>query len=160
MPDALEFPLTRRTVAGLLLVSAPFFLVGSSHAQTSLLQDSPAKAESKPVQAPPPVANGTGNTSEVTSRDTAATFKVRVNLVLVRVVVRDALGKVVTGLKKEDFQLSDNRKAQTISTFSVETPASHVAPVTTPSVSPAASAAWPLPLWERPSPSGSGPPII
>ena len=119
MPDALEFPLTRRTVAGLLLVFASFFPVGSSHAQTSLPQDPSAKAESKPVQAIPPVANGTGNTSEVTSRDTAATFKVRVNLVLVRVVVRDALGKVVTGLKKEDFQLSDNRKAQTISTFSV-----------------------------------------
>jgi VWFA-related protein len=47
-----------------------------------------------------------------------------VNLVLVRVVVRDQQGHVVTNLHKEDFQLSDNRKPQTISTFSVETPAS------------------------------------
>src|SRR2546426_12782991 len=101
MLDALEFPLTRRTVAGLLPVFACFFAVCSSHAQTSLPQDPPAKAESKPVQTTPPVANGTGNTSEVTSRDTAATFKVRVNLVLVRVVVRDALGQVVTGLTKQ-----------------------------------------------------------
>ncbi len=53
------------------------------------------------------------------------TFKVRVNLVLVRVVVRDSQGNVVTNLKKEDFQLQDNRKPQTISTFSVETPESH-----------------------------------
>ena len=33
-------------------------------------------------------------------------------------------GKVVENLKKEDFQLFDNRKPQTISTFSMETPAS------------------------------------
>jgi hypothetical protein len=45
-----------------------------------------------------------------------------VNLVQVRVVVRDSQGNVVTNLKKEDFQLQDNRKPQTISTFSVETP--------------------------------------
>jgi VWFA-related protein len=45
--------------------------------------------------------------------------------VLVRVVVRDAQGNVVSNLKKEDFQLFDNRKPQTISNFSVETPASH-----------------------------------
>jgi len=49
---------------------------------------------------------------------------VRVNLVLVRVVVRDDKGKVVSNLKKEDFQLSDNRKPQVITNFSVETPAS------------------------------------
>jgi VWFA-related protein len=56
-----------------------------------------------------------------------------VNLVLVRVVVRDNSGKVVTNLKKEDFQLSDNRKPQVISTFSTETPESHkVAPATPP----------------------------
>ncbi|HTQ59076.1 MAG TPA: hypothetical protein VMI32_02565, partial [Candidatus Solibacter sp.] len=59
------------------------------------------------------------------AHDSPATFKVRVNLVLVRVVVRDTDGKVVTNLKKEDFQLSDNRKPQVISSFSVETPASH-----------------------------------
>jgi VWFA-related protein len=51
--------------------------------------------------------------------------------VLVRVVVRDQQGKVVPNLHKEDFQLSDNRKAQTISTFSVETPESHVVATTT-----------------------------
>jgi VWFA-related protein len=63
---------------------------------------------------------------EVSSHDTPATFKLHVNLVLVRVVVRDNNGKVITGLKKEDFQVADNRKPQMISSFSVETPASHV----------------------------------
>lgn len=57
--------------------------------------------------------------------DSPATFKVRVNLVLVRVVVRDSQGQIVTNLHKEDFQLFDNRKPQIISSFGVETPESH-----------------------------------
>jgi VWFA-related protein len=62
---------------------------------------------------------------EIVSHDTPTTFKVRVNLVLVRVVVRDN-GKVITDLKKEDFQLADERKPQIISSFSMETPVSLV----------------------------------
>jgi VWFA-related protein len=89
-------------------------------------QETPPKSDA-PTQ--PPAAQAPGN--EVSTRDTPPTFRVRVNLVLVRVVVRDASGKVVTNLKKEDFQLSDNRKQQVISTFSTETPDSHKVPVTT-----------------------------
>jgi len=69
--------------------------------------------------------------AEVATHDTPATFKVRVNLVLVRVVVRDAQGNVVENLHREDFALTDNRKAQVISTFNVETPAAKAMPVTT-----------------------------
>ena len=65
---------------------------------------------------------------EIVSSDTPTTFKLRVNLVLVRVVVRGADGKAIPNLKKEDFQLTDNHKPQMISTFSVETPVSRVAP--------------------------------
>src|SRR5258708_26497274 len=68
-----------------------------------------------------------GPNEEVSSRDTPTTFKVRVNLVLVRVVVRDQQGKIVSNLKKEDFQLYDNRKLQTISSFTVETPETRTA---------------------------------
>src|SRR5713226_9666299 len=82
-------------------------------------QDAPAKTDSNATPAPAPAA---GQSEEVSSHDTPTTFKVRVNLVLVRVVVRDSKGKVVSNLKKEDFQLYDNRKVQTISSFSVETP--------------------------------------
>jgi len=67
---------------------------------------------------------------EVSSHDTPATFKVRVNNVLVRVVVRDAKGKVVPNLKKEDFQLFDGRKPQTITSFATETPLTHAVPLT------------------------------
>jgi len=43
----------------------------------------------------------------------------------VRVVVRDESGKIIPNLKKEDFQLLDNRKLQTINSFAVETPQTH-----------------------------------
>lgn len=82
---------------------------------------------------PPPPApqseqkpDAKASNDEIVSHDTGTTFKVRVNVVLVRVVVRDTQGKVITNLKKEDFQLADNRKPQIISSFSVETPGSHV----------------------------------
>jgi VWFA-related protein len=64
-------------------------------------------------------------------------------LVLVRAVVRDAAGKVVTNLKKEDFQLSDNRKPQVISTFSIETPESHKLVSTTKPAEPSPDATAP-----------------
>src|SRR5882672_1219789 len=81
-------------------------------------QDAPAKTDSTAKSPPAPAA---GSNEEVSSRDTPTTFKVHVNLVLVRVVVRDQQGKIVSNLKKEDFQLYDNRKLQTISSFGVET---------------------------------------
>src|SRR5260370_632818 len=75
-------------------------------------QDAPAKTDSTAKLPPAPAA---AQGEEVSSHETPTTFKVRVNLVLVRVVVRDAHGKIVPNLKKEDFQLYDNRKVQTIS---------------------------------------------
>jgi VWFA-related protein len=58
--------------------------------------------------------------SELASRDEVTTFKVKVNLVLVRVVVRDGKGNPVGGLHQEDFQLLDNGKPQSIRQFGVE----------------------------------------
>ncbi len=54
--------------------------------------------------------------------DEAPTVLVNVNLVLARVVVRGAHGKAVEGLHKEDFELFDNGKPQTISHFEVQPP--------------------------------------
>jgi len=88
-------------------------------------QAAPAQQGTRPADSSPAQAAS----SEVVTRDTSTTFKVRVNVVLVRVVVRDQDGKVVENLKKEDFQLFDNRKPQSISTFSLETPNSRAAPV-------------------------------
>jgi hypothetical protein len=51
------------------------------------------------------------------------TLKVMSNLVLVRVVVHDAQGKHVEGLKKEDLRLFDQGKEQEIRVFEREAPA-------------------------------------
>ena len=50
-------------------------------------------------------------------------FKLEIesNLVVVRVVVRDAQGHPVPDLRQEDFKLADNGKEQNISQFAVET---------------------------------------
>jgi VWFA-related protein len=58
--------------------------------------------------------------NSIPQADEASTVLVNVNLVLARVVVRGALGKAVEGLHKEDFELFDNGKPQTISHFEVQ----------------------------------------
>jgi VWFA-related protein len=144
MGRSLQIRFDRRAI-GLLLTVALRFFAGTLRAQAPPDPNSPPKADSAPPPPPPQSSastNSTGNAAggeEVSSRDTAVTFKVRVNLVLLRVVVRDASGNVVTSLKKEDFQLFDNRKPQTISSFSIETPESHaVVPTTTATGEPPA----------------------
>jgi VWFA-related protein len=107
----------------------------SLHAQTPPSPDAQGNAAQQPSK-PPDNASPPAASAEVVTRDSAATFKVRVNLVLLRVVVRDQNGKVVDNLKKEDFLLFDNRKPQTISTFSLETPLSHAVPIVTVSDHP------------------------
>jgi VWFA-related protein len=122
MENPLQVPFARRTYGRLL---SALLTAGYAVCQAQA-QEAPAKSESQSAPSAQAPAN---ETSEVSTRDTPPTFRVRVNLVLVRVVVRDNNGKVVTNLKKEDFLLSDNRKPQVISSFSVETPESHkVAP--------------------------------
>ena len=127
MFHALLFPGFRRII---LVVFACYLSISGNRlsAQTPVSatppQDAPAKTDSA---AKPPPAPAAGPNEEVSSRDTPTTFKVRVNLVLVRVVARDRQGKIVPNLKKEDFQLYDNRKLQTISSFGVETPETRTA---------------------------------
>jgi VWFA-related protein len=62
----------------------------------------------------------TSTTAETVTKEEPATFKARVNLVLVPVVVRDKTGHTVGTLKQEDFQLFDKGKPQVISRFTVE----------------------------------------
>ena len=86
----------------------------ATSSSTSTPQASPAN-----TPAPPPATNP--NAPEMSSREeTSTTFKVKVNLVETRVVVRDLQGHVMGNLKKEDFQLTDNGKPQVITKFSME----------------------------------------
>jgi len=64
---------------------------------------------------------------EVSSQDEATTFKVNVRLVVVRVVARDAQGHAIGTLRKEDFELFDDRKPQVITQFSIEQPGNQIA---------------------------------
>lgn len=71
-------------------------------------------------QTAPPAQPASNTTAEVSTHDLPATFTSRVNLVLLRVVVRDAQGHAIGTFKKEDFRLLDRGKPQFISKFSVE----------------------------------------
>ncbi|HTQ96964.1 MAG TPA: VWA domain-containing protein, partial [Candidatus Acidoferrum sp.] len=79
----------------------------------------PAGQQQKP-DSPIPQKNATQPPDE----ETGPPIKVRVNVVEVRVVVRDEHGKVVENLKQDDFKLLDNGKPQTISGFAMEFPPS------------------------------------
>jgi VWFA-related protein len=85
----------------------------------SVVWVSGARGQQQGQAGAPATNDSTG--SEISPRGTDTAIKVQVNLVLVRVVVRDVGGKVVPGLRQEDFQVLDNGKQQKISAFSVET---------------------------------------
>ena len=57
---------------------------------------------------------------EVNTTEAPISFSTGVNLVPVKVVVRDRDGKTVGTLKQSDFELRDNGKTQTIARFSIE----------------------------------------
>ena len=57
---------------------------------------------------------------ETHTQDRPYTFKSNVNAVLVPTVVRNKQGRAVGDLKKENFQVFDNGKVQTISGFSIQ----------------------------------------
>src|ERR1700733_5999048 len=90
---------------------AAFFVCLAAFAQQQPAPQTPAQPE-KAV-------------TEMATHDEQATFKSRVDLVMIPVVVRDGHGKPVAGLKKEDFQLFDKGKPQNISRFTVEKAGGH-----------------------------------
>jgi VWFA-related protein len=110
-----------------------------------------------PGQNPPGQNTPAQNTAEMASHDTPATFSTKVNLVMVPVVVRDAKGKAIGTLQKEDFQLFDKGKPQVITRFSVEKAGEAVIPAEVAtdqaalekSVAPASPAAPAAPIAQR-----------
>jgi len=69
-------------------------------------------------------AKAGSGTNQAPSQEVAPTIKVRVNVVQVRVVVRNVRGAPVENLKQDDFRLYDNGKLQAISGFAVDSAAS------------------------------------
>jgi VWFA-related protein len=79
-----------------------------------------------PAATPAPAPTGqtqspAGDAPEMSAQDVPVPLRVRVNLVPVRVVVRDQQGHAVASLHKEDFQLFRDGKPQEISNFAVQT---------------------------------------
>ena len=77
------------------------------------------------------IAGCLASTQLLSGQEAEVTFKTKVHLVSVPVVVRDSKGVAVGNLEKADFQLFDKGKLQTISRFFVEK-APAPAPDTTP----------------------------
>ena len=63
---------------------------------------------------------GAAQSAEMAQHDAPVTFSTAVNLVLVPVVVRDSKGNAVGNLTKDDFQLYDKGKLQTIVRFNID----------------------------------------
>ena len=89
-----------------------FIMVGFAAAQSE-----PA-APAKPTEPTPPGI--AADVPEMSTHEELQTFQVKVNLVEVRVVVRDAQGNPVGNLKQDDFLLFDDNKPQMITRFAVE----------------------------------------
>ncbi len=64
---------------------------------------------------------------ELASHDEPAKFQASAKLVVVRVVARDSQGRAIGNLRKEDFEVFDKGKPQTITQFEIEQPGSLVA---------------------------------
>jgi len=83
----------------------------------------PASSQNPPGTATPeqPAKPQSDSKSEISTQDSGTTFKLRVNLVQVHVVVRDQKGNPIPNLQREDFQVFDQGKPQTIAAFAIET---------------------------------------
>ena len=124
-PEAGRIVIPSRPAKGLLVNSVfpCFLLLGIWF----LVFPTPAPAQSSssqtPAQSPDPQSEKQ-NSAELASHDEPTTFKVNVKLVVVRAVVRDFQGRAVGNLHREDFQVLDRGKPQTITQFDVEQPGS------------------------------------
>ena len=115
------------SLSGLLLATLPgATLCAQSTQSTSSQTPEPSSGTSAPTTPP---SYSSDSTQEVNTRDSATPFSVRVNLVPIRVVVRDAHGQAIPNLHQDDFRIFEDGKPQLISHFSVETPAPAAQPL-------------------------------
>jgi VWFA-related protein len=116
------------------VVAQPLTLAVSPSATDHSLEElaPPASGAAQPVVTlPAAVLSGPPGPEPLKApADTQAIFRVRTNVVTVRVVVRDHNGHPVGDLRKDEFEISDNGEPQTISSFAVERPtAANLQPV-------------------------------
>lgn len=113
-------------------------------AQTVSTNTSEAHAEAPGAQ--PATQQTSSNAPEMNTHDIPVPLTVRVNVVPLRVIVRDEKGNTVANLQRDNFQLFEDGKPQPISNFTVETPDSisrsvvQASPTPTPGAAPNAPA--------------------
>jgi VWFA-related protein len=100
-----------------------------------------AGAQTPPPAPADPQAVAAKTAPEIATHDAPATFKSKVNLVVVPTVVLDNKGHAIGNLTKEDFQLFDKGKPQIISRFTVEKAGAKVKPEAGPGATPPEKAA-------------------
>jgi len=90
-------------------------------------QENPLSDVHTPTPPPPtvpkdsrPVINGTDDVARRATSSPASNIRVDVNLVLVPATVTDPMNRLVTGLERENFYLTDNNIPQKIKTFSTQ----------------------------------------
>lgn len=89
--------------------------------QNTLAAAPSERVEAQAQQPPDAVAKpNSKDLPQLAPQEETLSFRVKVSLVEVRVVVRDSKGNTVGSLKQEDFVLFDDKKPQTISHFAVE----------------------------------------
>lgn len=120
MVDQLARVLVRLAMLGVIASINPATAFSQPQILTPSSTASPANAPNS-QSSPPPSA------PEMTSQESATTFKVNVHLVEVHVVVRDGSGKAIGTLKKDDFRIFDNGKPQIVSKFDIERAGERVA---------------------------------
>ena len=107
-----------------------------AHAQQAAPPPAPPQSQSNsaPQQpaAPPAEPTPSQPAPEVHEQESSPPLRVPVNVVLVRVVVRDSRGNPIGNLKQEDFQILDSKKPVAITHFSADTPESLQARVVRP----------------------------
>jgi VWFA-related protein len=91
---------------------------GAARPRSALAQSPPSGTEAAPK---PPDSSAPPETPEMDTHEAPMPLRTSVELVPVRVVVRDRNGKAVANLEKDDFQLLEDGKPQVITNFIVET---------------------------------------
>jgi VWFA-related protein len=124
VPTAKRLRMSLALLCGTLLaalVASPMERALAQSSQSAAIPGSSAASPAAASQNPPATAS---DEPEMNARDSPVPLRVRINLVPVRVVVRDSQGHAIATLHKEDFLLFQDGKPQEISNFAVETPAS------------------------------------
>lgn len=117
-PDFLRVSRFLALTASLAFLALP----RASAGQSASASGQPSQANQQSTAGQPASASARADNVEVNMHDAEIPLQSRVNVVPVRVIVRDAKGDPIANLRREDFQLFEDGKLQDISHFSVETP--------------------------------------